>query len=337
MNVSEVIDDDYKEIERIGVRRPHRPEPAGDPRQPRRQDGVHLQHASTSTVTVHDADTMRLLGRIKVCEPPKSPEWVRGQDAVQHGAAADDRAGAGSPARRAIPTATATAGSGTTPRGCARRRLLGLAHTHPLHWSADRDEVQDFEYTIRGRLMQGRGLLRGPIKPKVGFQPDRAGGKDRRPLDGPRRPGDLQQLVRVHACRRTSRRRASCRRPAERGKSLFFNKTVGCAQLPQRAVLHRQQPDQKPFKLHDVGTGNGRSQREDGAEIRHADPPRRLPHGSVPAPRQGEDAARGADHLQQGGQARQDQPAEARRDRRSGRVSSSRCLTRCRPTRRRTP
>src|SRR5205823_10715442 len=49
--------------------------------------------------------------------------------------------------------------------------MMGLAHTHPLHWSADRDEVQDFEYTIRGRLMQGAGLLRGPPKPKVPFQP----------------------------------------------------------------------------------------------------------------------------------------------------------------------
>ncbi len=27
--------------------------------------------------------------------------------------------------------------------------LRGLAPTHPLHWSADRDEVQDFEFTIR--------------------------------------------------------------------------------------------------------------------------------------------------------------------------------------------
>jgi hypothetical protein len=45
--------------------------------------------------------------------------------------------------------------------------LFGLAHTHPLHWSADRDEVQDFEYAIRGPLMQGRGLLDDPIKPNA--------------------------------------------------------------------------------------------------------------------------------------------------------------------------
>ena len=34
--------------------------------------------------------------------------------------------------------------------------LFGLAWTHPLHWSADRDEVQDFEHTIQGKLMQGQ-------------------------------------------------------------------------------------------------------------------------------------------------------------------------------------
>ena len=39
-----------------------------------------------------------------------------------------------------------------------------------LHWSADRDEVQDFEYTIRGRLMSGRGLLSGPMKAKKGYE-----------------------------------------------------------------------------------------------------------------------------------------------------------------------
>src|SRR5205814_4445207 len=48
--------------------------------------------------------------------------------------------------------------------------FVGLAHTHPLHWSADRDEVQDFEYTIRSKLMQGGGFLKGQaMKPKVGF------------------------------------------------------------------------------------------------------------------------------------------------------------------------
>ena len=44
--------------------------------------------------------------------------------------------------------------------------LRGLAHTHPLHWSADRDEVQDFEFTIR-ELQAGTGLLDDP-HPELG-------------------------------------------------------------------------------------------------------------------------------------------------------------------------
>ena len=44
--------------------------------------------------------------------------------------------------------------------------LRGLAHTHPLHWSADRDEVQDFEFTIR-ELQAGTGLLEDP-HPELG-------------------------------------------------------------------------------------------------------------------------------------------------------------------------
>lgn len=46
--------------------------------------------------------------------------------------------------------------------------LFGLAWTHPQHWSADRDETQDFEHTIRGQLMGGRGLARGAINPSLG-------------------------------------------------------------------------------------------------------------------------------------------------------------------------
>ncbi|MEZ6123216.1 MAG: hypothetical protein R3C49_08595 [Planctomycetaceae bacterium] len=50
------------------------------------------------------------------------------------------------------------------PEGLRQTQPLnGLAWTHPLHWSADRDEVQDFEHTIRGKLMQVKGLLKGSL------------------------------------------------------------------------------------------------------------------------------------------------------------------------------
>ena len=45
----------------------------------------------------------------------------------------------------------------------------------------------------------------------------------------------------------------SAGRPARQGPVLRQDGQL--RQLSQRPVLHRQQPDQKPFKLHDVGTG----------------------------------------------------------------------------------
>ena len=79
MNVSEVIDDDYKEIERIGGAVQRRPEPAGRPRQPRRQDGLHLQRARLRRRRPRRATPCGSSPTIKVCEPPKTPEWVRGK------------------------------------------------------------------------------------------------------------------------------------------------------------------------------------------------------------------------------------------------------------------
>src|SRR5207248_1976100 len=169
MNISQVFDDDYQEIERVGnaVRlgqnpRAVRVSPDGQT--------VYVYNALDFAVSVHDAN-MRKLGSITVCSPPKSPEWVRGKILFN----------------TALPPLTSrrwVACSSCHPDGHADGRvwqnpeglrkttaLFGLAHTHPLHWSADRDEVQDFEYTIRGPLMQGRGLLGSSMKPKKGFHP----------------------------------------------------------------------------------------------------------------------------------------------------------------------
>ena len=69
MNVSEVVDDDYKEIERVGRAVPHRPESARRARQPRRQDGLHRQrarlrrHACTTPRTCEFWPTSRCASR----------------------------------------------------------------------------------------------------------------------------------------------------------------------------------------------------------------------------------------------------------------------------------
>src|SRR5262249_4464677 len=116
-------------------------------------------------VGIHDASG-RPQGKVKVCDPPKTPEWVRGK--ILFNTARPPMSG-----RRWVacsschPDGHHDGRTWNNPEGLRKTTaLFGLAHTHPLHWSADRDEVQDFEYTIRSLLMQGRGLVTGPIKPK---------------------------------------------------------------------------------------------------------------------------------------------------------------------------
>ncbi len=252
MNVSEVIDDDYKEIKRIGFAirvgqnpRAVRVSPDGKK--------VYIANALDFDVTVHDADSMDRLARIKVCEPPKSPEWVRGKILF-------------STANRPLTSRRWIACASCHPDGHSDGRVwqnpeglrktpafMGLAHTHPLHWSADRDEVQDFEYTIRGRLMQGPGLLRGSLKPKIGFEPVELSEN----LAG--RSKDLDALA-VYSNSFNFTLSPHIPAPgklsaaAERGRELFNSDVVGCAKCHSGAY-YTDSALKKPFNLHDVGTG----------------------------------------------------------------------------------
>jgi cytochrome c peroxidase len=132
--------------------------------------------------------------------------------------------------------------------------LMGLAHTHPLHWSADRDEVQDFEYTIRSKLMGGRGLIAGPIHGKKGFEKaeldDTTAGCSKEldalaiycnSFDFPLSPHIVAPGKLTPA--------------AERGKATFFRSDVGCATC-HSGPYYTDSSLQKPYKLHDVGTGH---------------------------------------------------------------------------------
>ncbi len=129
-----------------------------------------------------------------------------------------------------------------------------MAHTHPLHWSADRDEVQDFEYTIRSQLMQSRqGLAPGPLKSKVGYEKieltEKTAGKSK----------DLDALAiytnsfefplspHILAPGKLSA-------AALRGKEIFFRKEVNCASC-HSGPYYTDSSLQTPFKLHNVGTG----------------------------------------------------------------------------------
>lgn len=266
MNVCQVIDDDYNELERKTL-----PVRLGqNPRAVRLSpDGqtVYVYNAMDFTVAVYQAESMRLLATITVCPPAKTPAWVRGKVLFN----------------TALPPLTSQrwiACSSCHPDGHHDARvwqqpeglrktppMFGLAHTHPLHWSADRDEVQDFEYTIRSRLMQGAGLLPGPIKRKKGYYPieleEKTSGRAEdldalavycNSFDFSLSPHIIAPLT-LSPTGGEGRVMGKLTPAAERGKEVFFRKEVGCAEC-HSGPYYSDSSLQKPYKLHDIGTGN---------------------------------------------------------------------------------
>jgi YVTN family beta-propeller protein len=253
MNVCDVLDDDYHEIEGRGL-----PMRVGqNPRAVRvSPDGqtVYVYNALDFAVTCYQAEGMKKLATVKVCDPPKTPEWVRGKVLFSTALPPMSR-------RRWVACASCHPDGQPdgrvwqNPEGLRKTTpLFGLAHTHPLHWSADRDEVQDFEYTIRMRLMQGRGLVNGPIKSKNGCEPVEL----EENLAG--RSADLDALaVYCNSFEFTLSPHVTApgklSAAAERGRTLFLSKEVGCASC-HSGPYYTDSSLQRPFQLHDVGTGN---------------------------------------------------------------------------------
>ena len=252
MNICDTVDDDYSEIDRVGraVRLGQNPRAI---RVSPDNKAVYVYDALDFSVTVHDPATMSLLRKIKTCEPPKSPEWVRGK--VLFNTSQPPMS-----ARRWIacsschPDGHADARVWQQPEGLRKATaLFGVAHTHPLHYSADRDEVQDFEFTIRSNLMRGPGLMRGPLPPKLGYhkvelEVKTAGkSKDLDALAIYTNSFDFELSPHIPSPGKLSE-------PAERGRTIFFDKSVGCASC-HSGPYFTDSSLVKPYKLHDVGTG----------------------------------------------------------------------------------
>ncbi|MBX9677404.1 MAG: beta-propeller fold lactonase family protein [Gemmataceae bacterium] len=254
MNVCNVIDDDYKEITRAFS-------PVQLGRNPRAvrvsPDGqtVYVLNALDFAVSVYKASTMSKVATIKTCEPPKTPEWVQGK--ILFNAALPPMT---SPRWVACFSCHPDGGHDgrvwQQPEGLRKATaFFGMAHTHPLHYSADRDEVQDFEFTIRSALMRGDGLIRGNIKAKVGYHKAELEEKTSN------RSKDLDALAiycnsfepllspHVEAPGKLSE-------AAVRGKEFFFRKDVACATC-HSGPYYTDSTLTKPYKLHDVGTGEG--------------------------------------------------------------------------------
>ncbi len=238
MHVSRVLDDDYYEIEllrpafRVGrnpravVAHPDRPE-------------AYVYCTLDFEIAIVDLNGLRIARRVRVTDPPYSQQIWRGK--VLFNSALQPMAG-----RRWVscavchPDGQPDGRTWQMPEGLRNTpSLAGIRYTTPLHWSADRDEVQDFEHTIRGPLMRGRGLLRGKPYPSLG--PPNAG-----------RSADLDALA---AYCNSFDFSPSPFAPdgkltelAERGRRIFFREDVGCARCHTGPYFTDR-------KLHDVGTG----------------------------------------------------------------------------------
>ncbi len=122
--------------------------------------------------------------------------------------------------------------------------LRGLADTQPLHWSADRDEVQDFEFTIR-ELQAGTGLLADP-HPELGSS-------------NTGRAADLDALAafveslqpKPSPLRLTD---GTLTPEATRGQAVFHRADVGCAGCHVPPLF-------TDLLIHDIGTGHGPGER----------------------------------------------------------------------------
>jgi len=232
----EVLDDDYREIVwRATVQL------GNNPRAVRvSPDGkmFYIYNALDFNVVAYDAFSLKKSATIEVAAGPLTEEVLQGKRLFY--SALQPMVG-----RRWISCSSCHPDGETdlrtwqNPEGLRDTPPLGyMAYTHPLHWSADRDEVQDFEHTIRGQLMQGKGLIRGRTNPELGA-PNKGLSKD---LDA------LAGYSNTHKLPFSPHAKAGLSEAAQRGKNLFFSQNTLCATCHSGPFYTDQ-------KAHDVGTG----------------------------------------------------------------------------------
>ena len=242
-----VVDDDYRELEPRG-----RMELGRNPRAVRiSSDGqtLYVYQALDFNIAVIDAETLRQITTIPVTQNPLDEQVLRGK--ILFYSAKQPMVG-----KRWIscsschPDGDPDGRTWHNPEGLRNTQsLAGIAWTHPIHWSADRDEVQDFEHTIRGPLMQGRGLLEGTLEKELGT---RITGRSAA-LDA------LASYVNTHAFPFSPHAKRGLSGAALRGKEIFYSAEAKCAEC-HRGPLYTDSTLQQP-RMHDVGTGEGADER----------------------------------------------------------------------------
>jgi DNA-binding beta-propeller fold protein YncE len=241
MFACDVVDDDYREISlrkyvRLG-QNPRAVRVSADGRM------LYVYNALDFSITAFETQSLSPVATISVTENPLGDEVLRGK--ILFFSAQQPMVG-----RRWIscsschPDGDPDGRTWTNPEGLRNTPwLAGLAWTHPLHWSADRDEVQDFEHTIRGLLMQGRGLISGAVQKELGA-PNKGLSSD---LDA------LAAYTNSHPFPLSPHSKQGLSAAAERGKDIFFSAKTQCVSCHSGPLFTDSSPGKR--LLHDVGTG----------------------------------------------------------------------------------
>ena len=241
MFACEVVDDDYREISlkrHIDLgKNPRAVRVSPDSKT------FYVYQALDFSVVAYDAKTLQKTATIKVTENPLGEEKLRGKELFY--SAKQPMVG-----RRWIscsschPDGDSDGRTWHNPEGLRSTQwLAGMAWTHPIHWSADRDEVQDFEHTIRGPLMQGRGLIKGAVEKELGA-PNKGRSAD---LDA------VAAYANSHVFPLSPHAKGGLSPAAQRGKELFFSSETKCATC-HSGPFYTDSSVTRP-QMHDVGTG----------------------------------------------------------------------------------
>ena len=240
----QVIDDDYRELADGGYLRVGR-----NPRAVRvSPDGkvVYVYNGLDFNVVAYDAQSLRPLGTVTVCDNPLGEKIWRGKSFFF--SALPPMVG-----RRWIscaschPDGDADGRTWQKPEGLRNTpTFFGMAWTHPLLWSASRNEVQDWELAIRGPLMGGRGLMSGEPEPVLG-PPNQGRSADLDALAA--YANSLRFTISPHAAGGLSV-------AAQRGRDLFFSTGTGCGRC-HPAPFYTDSIPRPPDQIvrHNVGTG----------------------------------------------------------------------------------
>ncbi len=187
-----------------------------------------------------------VVGTVAVTKSPLSDELLRGKT-LFYTALQPMTARAWISCSSCHPDGDADGRTWQNPEGLRNTQpLAGLSWTHPVHWSADRDEVQDFEHTVRGKLMQGQGLMKGALPQALG---DPISGRSKE-LDA------LAAYTNSHKYSMSPYAKHGLSEAAKRGRDLFFSEATKCASCHSGPIYSDSKPTAiAEFALHDVGTG----------------------------------------------------------------------------------